>query len=110
GTPTAWLGPVAVTMPARITSLAWRAAWPNPFARRTSVKLAVPRRAEGAVRVYDVQGKEVRTLAAGKFDAGEQTIEWDGRDRAGAMAAPGLYFVAAEVGGEHARLRVARVP
>jgi flagellar hook capping protein FlgD len=105
-----WLGPVIVATPARITSLAWRAAWPNPFAWRTSVKLAVPRVAEGSVRVYDVQGKEVRTLAAGRFEPGERSIEWDGRDATGGMAAPGLYFVAAQVGGESARMRVARVP
>jgi hypothetical protein len=105
-----WLGPVSVQVPEHITSLAWRAAWPNPFARRTSIRLAVPRAADGAVRVYDVQGKEVRTLAAGRFEPGERTIEWDGRDGSGMMAAPGLYFVAAEVGGEGARLRVARIP
>ncbi len=105
-----WLGPVTVRTPERIAALAWRAAWPNPFARRTSVRLAVPRAATGAVRVFDVQGKEVRTLAAGVFQPGERTIEWDGRDASGSLAAAGLYFVSAQVGGESARVRVARVP
>ena len=105
-----WLGPVEATMPERITSLAWRAAWPNPFGRRTSIKLAVPRQSEGAVRVYDVQGKEVRTLAEGRFEPGERTLEWDGRDAAGNPSAAGIYFVSAQVGGESVRMRVARVP
>jgi len=105
-----WLGPVEVTMPERIASLAWRSAWPNPFGGRTSIKLAVPRRAVGAVRVYDVQGKEVRTLAEGPFEPGECTLEWDGRDAAGNASAAGIYFISAQVGGENARLRVARVP
>ena len=105
-----WLGPVTVQTPARIASLTWRAAWPNPFARRTSVKLAVPRASTGAVRVFDVQGKEVRTLAEGLFQPGERTIEWDGRDASGGTAAAGLYFISAQVGTENARLRVARVP
>ena len=109
-TGTWWLGPAAVQVPSRITALAWRAAWPNPFARRTTVKLAVPGAAEGAVRVYDVQGKEIRTLAQGRFEPGEHAIEWDGRDASGAMAAAGIYFVAARVGAENVRLRVARVP
>ncbi|MCE9626639.1 MAG: hypothetical protein K8R56_01835 [Candidatus Eisenbacteria bacterium] len=107
---THWLGPVRIEVPQRISALAWRAAWPNPFARRTSVKLAVPRAAQGSVRVYDVQGKEVATLAEGAFEPGERTIEWDGRDAAGGVAAPGLYFVAAQVGSESVRMRVARVP
>ncbi len=110
GGQTDWLGPITVQMPTRIASLAWRAAWPNPFARRTSVKLAVPHAAEGSVRVFDVQGKEVRTLSAGRFVAGERVLEWDGRDASGGLAAPGLYFLTAQVGGERTQLRVARVP
>ncbi len=105
-----WLGPVSVRVPARITALAWRAAWPNPFARTTRIKLAVPRAADGAVRVYDVQGKEVRTLAAGRFEPGERELAWDGLDKSGAPAAAGIYFVAASVGSENVRMRVARVP
>lgn len=105
-----WLGPVSVAVPARIPALACRAAGPNPFARTMCLRLAVPQAGAGAVRVYDVQGKAVRTLAEGTFEPGERTLEWDGRDSSGAPAAPGIYFVAAEVGGEHARLRVARVP
>jgi hypothetical protein len=110
GTGTHWLGPVRIEVPQRISALAWRTAWPNPFARRTTVKLAVPRASQGTVRVYDVQGKQVATLAEGAFEPGERTIEWDGRDAAGGVAAPGLYFVTAAVGGESVRMRVARVP
>ena len=65
--------------------------------------------AEGVVRVYNVQGKSVRTLAEGRFEAGIRVLEWDGRDGSGAAAQPGLYFGAAAVGGEQARVRVARV-
>jgi flagellar hook assembly protein FlgD len=97
-------------VPARIAALAWRSAWPNPFDRLTRVKLAVPRESQGVVGVYDVQGKRVALLAQGHFKPGERTIEWDGRDASGGLAAPGLYFVSAEIGGESTRLRVARVP
>ena len=106
---TRWLGPVTAMAPARITSLAWRAAWPNPFARRTSVKLAVPQAAVGVVRVYDVQGKQVATLAEGAFEPGERTIEWDGRHAGGGQAAPGIYFLTAQVGDQRVQMRVARV-
>ena len=106
---TEWLGPVRVRVPEQVVALACRAAGPNPFASRTSVRLAVPSAAEGVVRVYDVQGKSVRTLAEGRFEAGIRVLEWDGRDGSGAAAQPGIYFVAAAVGGEQARVRVARV-
>jgi hypothetical protein len=110
GTRVEWLGPVSLSLPARVTALACRVSGPNPFARGTTVTLAVPRATAGAVRVYDVQGKSVRTLAEGWFEPGERSLAWDGRDAAGTEAAPGIYFVSAEVGGEHARIRLARVP
>ena len=104
-----WLGPVEVRLPAAVTALSWRAAAPNPFAAATQVTLAVPARAEGAVRVYDVQGKEVRTLRAGRFEAGETLLGWDGRDARGDNVSPGIYFLAAEVGGQSVRMKLARV-
>lgn len=109
GGATQYLGPIAVRTPARIEALAWRAAGPNPFAGRATVTLAVPRAGEALVRVYDVQGKVVRTLHEGRLEAGERALEWDGRDAAGADAAPGLYFVAAQAGGETARAKLTRV-
>lgn len=109
GGETGYLGPVSVQLPARITVLACRASGPNPFADRASVLLAVPRAADGVVRVYDVQGKVVRTLAEGRFEPGEKQLEWDGRDAAGASAAPGLYFVSATVGRESARAKITRL-
>lgn len=110
GTTTTWLGPVSVTVPVRISALACRAVGPNPFVRQTAVTLAVPRASSGHVRIYDVQGKAVRTLAEGEFAPGERTITWDGLDAAGSPAAAGLYFVSAEVGGERVQLRLARIP
>ena len=104
-----YLGPVTIAVPARITALACRATGANPFAERAALTLAVPRAESGVVRVYDVQGKVVRTLREGRFEPGELRLEWDGRDAAGAETAPGLYFVSAQVGGESARAKLTRV-
>ena len=96
-------------MPTAIRTLAWRGARPNPFAAATELKLAVPARAEGAVRVYDVQGHEVRTLRAGRFEPGELSLAWDGRDARGSAVSPGVYFLAARVGAASVRMKLARV-
>lgn len=104
-----YLGPVAVAVPAHVTALACRATGANPFAEHATLTLAVPRAEAGVVRVYDVQGKVVRTLAEGRFAAGVTMLEWDGRDASGVVAAPGLYFVAAQVGGESARAKLTHV-
>src|SRR5205085_625399 len=44
------------------------------------------------VRIYDVAGRLVRTLADREFKAGEHALEWDGFDRSGGRAARGVYF------------------
>jgi hypothetical protein len=65
---------------------------PNPFRGSTVIRYALP--AEGSVdlRVFDVFGREVRTLLDGEVPAGRGEATWDGRDRAGLPVSSGLYF------------------
>jgi flagellar hook assembly protein FlgD len=42
--------------------------------------------------VFDITGREVRSLASGSFDAGAHEIQWDGTDATGAKVASGLYY------------------
>jgi hypothetical protein len=44
------------------------------------------------VKVYDVSGRLVRTLADRTFNEGPHTLVWDGVDDAGRVAARGIYF------------------
>lgn len=44
------------------------------------------------VKVFDVSGRLVRTLADRKFPAGEHTLQWDGVDNAGRQLPRGVYF------------------
>ena len=45
------------------------------------------------LNVYDLQGVRLARRALGVQSAGPQSVEWDGRDAAGQMLAPGLYLV-----------------
>jgi hypothetical protein len=40
----------------------------------------------------------VRELARGGFAAGDQSLNWDGRDASGRRVAPGVYFALVRVG------------
>jgi len=73
---------------------------PNPFRETTSFEFAVP--LDGArvsVRVFDVGGRLVATLADELMDRGRRTRTWDGRDDRGAAVAAGVYFCSLEVDG-----------
>ena len=42
--------------------------------------------------IYDIIGREVRTLVNEKQDAGYKSIIWDGRDNEGCMVSSGMYI------------------
>ena len=71
-----------------------RALGPNPFRESTTLRFALARSGRVDAAVYDVLGREVRTLARGAwFGTGEQTLAWDGRDGSGRAAGAGVYFL-----------------
>ncbi len=51
---------------------------PNPFRSSTTIRFAVPERTHVSLRIYDVRGREVRTLLDGEVEPGYQTLGFDG--------------------------------
>jgi flagellar hook capping protein FlgD len=85
-------------------SLALAAPMPNPALYRTTLRFTLPATGRAALRVYDLSGRAVRTLADGTLEAGPHAIEWNGRDDGGRVVAAGPYFVRlAGTGGEVSR-------
>jgi alkaline phosphatase len=77
---------------------------------RTALAYDLPRRERVALRIYDVGGRLVRSLVPGVVqEAGLHTVEWDGRNDAGAATAAGLCFGRIEAGSESAVRRVVRI-
>ncbi len=79
------------------------AVWPNPArgAGAGTVTFALPSASHVRVRVLDVRGAVVRTLADGLHAAGEHALPW--RDDG---LAPGVYFVRVDRDGQSATRRV----
>jgi hypothetical protein len=72
---------------------------PNPFAGATEIAFRLGARSEVDAVVYDVLGREVRTLAREvTLEAGRRSLRWDGRTRDGAVAGPGVYYVKVRAG------------
>ncbi len=82
-------GPGTKTVPARYALHNNR---PNPFNPSTTIAYDLPRPSRVTVTIYDVRGREVRTLVSGALPAGEHRVEWDGRDAQRQPAASGVYF------------------
>lgn len=71
---------------------------PNPFAGSASIDVSLPARAAVTIDVYDVAGRLVRRVAAGRLDPGLHRYEWNGLDRSGRAAPAGVYFARARAG------------
>jgi hypothetical protein len=74
--------------------------YPNPFNPRTTIEFALDRDAQTSIRVFDVQGRMVRTLVDSYLSAGRRSVSWDGLDDGGAPVASGVYFLRLEAGGD----------
>lgn len=73
-------------------------AAPNPLADRTRIAFELPRDLPVEIRVHDLFGARVRTLANGTHSAGRHAIDWDTRGADGRRVGPGLYFVRVRLG------------
>ena len=85
------------------------AAAPNPFNPRVTISYRAPRDGELAVRIYDLQGRLVRELPAGRVVPGPGAMIWDGTDGAGSPAASGVYFYEVLQGPQTARGKIALI-
>lgn len=77
------------TLPTKLATIG-----PNPFRVSTEVTFALATSGRVDLVVYDVLGRQVKSLARGRwFEAGPQRLRWDGRDEGGRETVAGVYFV-----------------
>ena len=84
----------------------FRGALPNPFRGQTDLLFALPAEASVMLRIYDVGGRLVRTLADTVFPAGEHRIRWDGRSDEARQLGGGVYFAEFRCGQDRTIQRV----
>jgi hypothetical protein len=66
---------------------------PNPFNPRLRIAYRVPHAIDATLRVFDVSGRLVATLAKGRHTAGAHAVDWEARDDAGRAVASGAYLL-----------------
>ena len=72
--------------------------YPNPFNPSTTIQYAVTSPGQVVIKIYNSLGQEVSVLLDEYKQAGEYTVNWNGRDESGNSLASGTYFYQIRVG------------
>jgi len=82
-------GPAPAMM---VNNIELRQNYPNPFNPSTTLSYSIQAAGSMSLIIYDIRGREIKKLAAGRQTAGTYKIVWEGFDNSGRQAAEGIYF------------------
>ncbi len=86
--------PVYTTLSAQVPQdFALSSNYPNPFNPSTKINFSIAK-SEGSVslKVFDVLGREVKTLISEPMQPGQYFVEWDGTNNQGIAVTSGVYI------------------
>jgi hypothetical protein len=66
--------------------------YPNPFNPVTTIRYDLPLGTDVHLVVFDILGREVKTLVNEKQEAGFKSVKWNGRNDMGQTVSAGMYF------------------
>jgi hypothetical protein len=65
---------------------------PDPFNLTTTISYELTSNSHATLRIYDILGKEIKTLVNEFQTAGEHSVEWNGKNSAEQDVGSGIYF------------------
>ena len=77
---------------------ALHANYPNPFNPTTTISYDLPEQAQITLGIYDLLGKQIKTLINQSQDAGNKIVMWDGTDNLGRQVSAGVYLYQIQAG------------
>jgi mRNA-degrading endonuclease RelE of RelBE toxin-antitoxin system len=80
--------------------------YPNPFNPETNIEYNLKSSAQVSITIYNVQGKQIRSLANNYRQTGTYTIRWDGLNESGTQVPSGVYFIRISAGNETLNHRI----
>jgi len=66
--------------------------YPNPFNPSTTIQYEIPKTARVVLIIYDMLGREVKTLVNRVQSPGQKSVIWDGTDQSGNLVSSGIYL------------------
>jgi len=80
--------------------------YPNPFNPTTMIKYDLPKESNVKLVIYDLMGREVRTLVSAKQAAGYKAIQWDSKNNSGRLVSSGYYICVMNAGDFHKNIKM----
>jgi len=74
------------------------ANYPNPFNPTTTISYDLPKRSQVTLGIYNILGKQIKTLVNQSQDAGNRIAVWDGTDNLGRQVSAGVYLYQIQAG------------
>lgn len=72
--------------------------YPNPFNPVTILRYDIPEQSEVTITIYDLLGRQVRTLVRDVEEPGFMFVVWDGTNAVGETAGAGVYLYRIQAG------------
>lgn len=81
-------------------------SYPNPFTDHMALHYFVEQKTHVSAKVFDIMGREVKTLVDEQKPFGAHSVVWDGRDLRQRPAKSGIYIVKLQKGAETSTFRI----
>jgi hypothetical protein len=81
-----------------ISSFRLEQNYPNPFNPETTIRFRISKVNRVVIRIFNILGKQIRTLADGYYSAGHHTVHWDAKDVHGNNVSSGIYIYRLQIG------------
>lgn len=72
--------------------------YPNPFNTTTTINYSLAKKEYVVIKIYNINGREVKKLLEQEQSRGEYSITWNGKDSYGKFLPSGLYFYRIKAG------------
>jgi hypothetical protein len=72
--------------------------YPNPFNPTTTISYSIPNVSYVTLKIYNILGREVRTLINSEQNIGIHNVQWNGDNNYGSKVSSGIYLYKIEAG------------